>query len=78
MQTLQTGMQIKAGKYLSVDNLAVAVRDKKWSVFFFMVHNLFVPARAGQDLAPSEDFLQGCQWVFKPVLSPLLYKSKPF
>jgi hypothetical protein len=29
-------------------------------------------------LAPSEYYIQGCQWVLKPVLSPLLYKSKPF
>jgi hypothetical protein len=43
---------------------------------FFIFINLYFPGYLpGQELAPSSK-LKGCQRVFEPDLSPLLYKSK--
>jgi len=43
---------------------------------FFIFINLYFPGYLpGQELAPSSN-LKGCQRVFEPDLSPLLYKSK--
>jgi hypothetical protein len=43
--------------------------------FFIFIHLYFPGYLPGQELAPSSS-LKGCQRVFEPDLSPLLYKSK--
>lgn len=46
-----------------------------FNVIFHPVIVSYFPSADGQELAPFQVLLEGCQRVIEPVLSPLLYKS---
>lgn len=74
------GAKYISGKF-TLELLELNGKGRENVFFLFMVlHNLYLSrCFREQDLAPFPTLCRlGCQRVVEPVLSPLLYKSKPF